>query len=151
MPGKRGRAGQAGQAIVELIVVVPLLLIVLLGLIEVGRIGDFAIRVANAARAGVQYGAQNIATASDTQGMQNAANADAQYAAITSVAAPTYCTCADGTASTCLATDCAASHRIQWVSVTASGTYVSPLNSQFLPAVLRSLTIRQTAVMRVAE
>jgi Flp pilus assembly protein TadG len=145
------KSADKGSAIVEMVVIAPVLLFLLIGLIEVGRIGDYAIRVANAARAGVQFGAQNEATAGDTQGMQNAANADAQYSGITSVAAPTFCQCADGTASTCGQGDCATSHRLQWVQVTATGTYTSSLNSQFLPAPLRSITISRTATMRVAQ
>ena len=141
----------AGSALVELALIAPLLLILLIGLVEVGRLSDYAIRIANAARAGVQFGAQNEATAGDSQGMQNAANTDAQIAGITAVAAPTYCECADGTASACQQGDCAASHRLQWVSVTASGTFATALNSSFLPAPLRSITISQTAIMRVAQ
>jgi Flp pilus assembly protein TadG len=141
----------AGSALVEMVVIAPLLLFLLIGLIEVGQIGDYAIRVGNAARAGVQFGAQNEATAGDTQGMQNAANADAQYASITSVAAATFCQCADGTASTCQQGDCATTHRLQWVEVTASGTFASALNSKFLPANLKSITISRTATMRVAQ
>jgi Flp pilus assembly protein TadG len=140
-----------GAALVELAVVVPLMLLLLLGLVETARIADYAIRVGNAARAGVQYGAQNLATASDTQGMQNAANADDGMASIIIVAAPTFCECADGTASACQPGDCAASHRLQWVKVTASGTYLSSLNSLLLPPALRSVTISQSAYMRVAQ
>jgi Flp pilus assembly protein TadG len=140
-----------GSALAELVVIAPLLLLLLIGLIEVGRIGDYAIRVGNAARAGVQFGAQNEATAGDTQGMQNAASADAQNAGISSVAAPTFCTCADGTASSCLQGDCPASHRLQWVEVTASGTFATTLNSSFLPPPLRSITISHAAIMRVAQ
>lgn len=139
-----------GSALVEMTLIAPLLLILLLGLIEAGKAGDYAIRVASAARAGVQYGAQNEATAGDTQGMQNAATADAEYAGISAVAAPTFCACADGTASTCQQGDCASSHRLQWVEVTATGTYTG-LNSPFVPANLRSITISQTAIMRVAQ
>lgn len=146
----RVKHAERGSALVEMTLIAPLLLILLLGLIEAGKVGDYAIRVANAARAGVQYGAQNEATAGDTQGMQNAATADAEYAGITAVAAPTYCACADGTASTCQQGDCATTHRLQWVEVTASGTYTG-LNSPFVPAPLRSLTISQTAIMRVAQ
>jgi Flp pilus assembly protein TadG len=147
---ERKRA-QAGSALVEFVVILPLLLILLIGLTEVGRIGDYAIRVGNAARAGVQYGAQNEATAGDTQGMQNAATADGQDPSISAVAAQTFCECADGTGSTCQQNDCATTHRLQWVQVTASGTLVSMLNSSFLPAPLRSITISQTATLRVAQ
>ncbi|MGH7684744.1 MAG: TadE/TadG family type IV pilus assembly protein, partial [Vulcanimicrobiaceae bacterium] len=76
-----------GTALAEMALIAPLLLILLLGLIEAGKVGDYAIRVTSAARAGVQFGAQNEATAGDTQGMQNAASADAQYAGITAIAA----------------------------------------------------------------
>ena len=141
----------AGSALAELVIITPLLLILLIGLIDVGRLGDYAIRVGNAARAGVQYGAQNEATAGDTQGMQNAANADAGEASITSVAAPTFCACADGTGSTCQQGDCAATHRLQWVKVTSSGTFAAAIASSFLPTPLRSITISQTAIMRVAQ
>lgn len=140
-----------GSALAELAIVAPLLLILLVGLAEVGRLGEYAIRVANAARAGVAYGAQNDATAGDAQGMQNAAAADAGDASITAVASATFCACADGTGSTCQQGDCPNSHRLQWVQVTTSGTFVSVLNSAFLPAPLRSVTISQTATMRVAQ
>jgi len=144
------RRADRGSALIEMVLITPLLLTLLLGLMEAGKIGDYAIRVANAARAGVQYGAQNEATAGDTQGMQNAAVADAQYAGITAVAIPTFCSCADGSASTCQQGDCAASHRLQWVEVTATGTYTG-LNSVFIPPQLRTITISQTAIMRVAQ
>lgn len=141
---------ERGSAIIEMAFIIPLLLILVLGLVEAGRLGDYAIHVANAARAGVQYGAQNEATAGDTQGMQNAANADAQYAGITSVAAPTFCTCADGTPSTCQQGDCPGSHRLQWVKVTATGTFTS-INSTLVPASLRNVTLTRTAIMEVAQ
>jgi len=141
----------AGSALVELTMIAPLLLLLLLSLIEVGRIADYAIKVGNAARAGVQFGAQNEATAGDTQGMQNAANADAQIAGLTATAAPTFCQCADGTASTCQQGDCAATHRLQWVQVTCTGTFSTGLHTAFVPASLENITISQTALMRVAQ
>jgi Flp pilus assembly protein TadG len=140
-----------GAALVEFAILVPLMLTLLIGLMEAGRLGDYAIKIANAARAGVQYGAQNGATASDTQGMQNAAGSDAGDATITSVAAATFCACADGTASSCQQGDCPTSHRLQWVSVTSSGTFTAVIGSSFLPSQLRSLSISQTATMRVAQ
>lgn len=147
---RRGRF-QRGSALVELVVISPLLLILLIGLIEVGRIGNYAIQVANAARAGAQFGAQDISTAADLQGQANAATADTQVPGVTASPVPTFCQCADGTASTCQQTDCATTHRLQWVQVTATGTYTTSLNSSFLPAPLRSITISQTATERVAQ
>jgi Flp pilus assembly protein TadG len=147
MSGRR----ESGSAIVELAVMAPLLLLLLLGIVDLGRYADTAIKVGNAARAGVQFGAQNEATAGDTQGMRNAATADAALSGLTAVAAPTFCQCADGTASTCQQGDCASSHRLQWVQVTASGTFSTGLDASILPSALRSLTISQTAVMQVGQ
>lgn len=140
----------AGAALAELVIIAPMLLLLLIGLIEAGRAGDKAIRVGNAARAGVQFGAQNIATAGDFQGIQNSANADAQDSAVTSIASNS-CQCADGTASTCLQGDCATSHRIVFVQVISTGTWSSLMNYNGLPASLKSFTITSTAIMRVAQ
>ncbi len=67
-----------GQSLVELAFVVPLLLLLLVGIIEIGRFAFYSILVSNAARAGAQYGAQSLASASDTVGIAAAANRDGQ-------------------------------------------------------------------------
>jgi Flp pilus assembly protein TadG len=71
------RRPERGQALLEMAVVLPLLLLLLLGIIEIGRYAELAIVVANSARAGAIYGAQNLATAADITGMQTAAQTDA--------------------------------------------------------------------------
>lgn len=145
--GRRSR----GSAIAEMVVIAPLLLLILVGLIEAGRIGDYAIKVGNAARAGVQYGALSLGSAGDAPGMQNAATADGESASITATANE-FCKCADGTASTCQPTDCATNHMVVFVQVTATGVFPSIFkNYQALPNSLRNLTITRKAVMRVAQ
>jgi Flp pilus assembly protein TadG len=144
-------ACERGSALAEMVIVLPMLVLVLLGLIEVGRYGAFTVLVSNAARAGVQYGAQNLGTAANTAEMQNAALADAQSPAGLSAVASNYCQCADGTASTCQPADCAASHRLVFVQVITTGTFASLTNYPGLPASLRSVTVSSTAVMRVAQ
>lgn len=144
------KRASAGAALAELVIIAPMLLLLLIGLIEAGRAGDKAIRVGNAARAGVQFGAQNLAAAGDFQGMQNSANTDAQDNAVTSTAS-NFCQCADGTASTCQQGDCATSHRIVFVQVVSTGTWSSLLNYNGLPAGLKNFTIARTAIMRVAQ
>jgi Flp pilus assembly protein TadG len=141
----------SGTALAEIALVLPLLVLVLIGLIEVGRFGSYTILVGNAARAGVQYGAQNTVTAFDTAGMQNRAKSDGQNITGLTATASSFCQCADGTASTCLATDCSTSHRIVFVQVLTSATIPSLTNSAFLPASLRTTTIQGKAVMRVAQ
>ena len=59
-----------GQASVELALSLPLLLMMFLVVVETGRAFYIAISVGNAARAGVQYGAQSLSTAADNAGMQ---------------------------------------------------------------------------------
>lgn len=141
----------AGSALVEMALVAPLLLLLLVGLMEAGRAGNFAVEVGNAARAGVQYGAQNHVTAADATGMQNAASADAQGAGV-SAAGSFFCQCEDGSASTCGQTNaCSSNHQDLYVQVVATGTMASPLNYPILPSALRVITITRTATMRVTQ
>ncbi|HEY6234219.1 MAG TPA: TadE/TadG family type IV pilus assembly protein [Candidatus Elarobacter sp.] len=143
--------GDSGSALAEIALVLPLLVLLLIGLVEVGRFGNYTILIGNAARAGVQYGAQNTVTAADTTEMQNAALRDGQNLAGLTATASAFCQCADGSVSTCLATDCPASHRIVFVQVLTSASVPSLTNSSFLPAALRTITIQGKAVMRVAQ
>ena len=139
----------AGAALVEFTLVAPLLILLLIGIVEVARYATFAIMVGNAARAGVQYGAQNMVAAMDSSGMQSAAANDAQnIAGLNTPSAGYYCKCADGTASTCAATDCANSHRLVYVTVTVSGIFHSMLK---FPSVQNTFPVSATATMRVAQ
>lgn len=139
--------GQRGVALVEIAIILPLLLLLAIGGVEIGRYANYANIAANAAHAGVQWGAQSLMTASDNFGMRNAAALD--WGTATGLyAAPThYCQCSDGTASTCLETDCPLPlHRILWVQVIVTGNLTSLLAYPGLP---RTFTISKTAVMRV--
>ena len=146
-----------GSAVVEFVLILPLLLMLLVGLIELGRYGDYSIKVSNAARAGVSYGSQNITTAADDVGMQNAALVDAQNLASVTATSRHYCLCSAAGSSTCLAGDCPASatfptnRRYVYVEVDTSGTLASLFNYSALPASLRTITVTSKAVMRVAQ
>jgi Flp pilus assembly protein TadG len=137
-----------GSAIAEMAIIVPMILILLIGLTEVGRYAQYSILVSGAARAGVQYGAQNLVTAADLSGMRTAALNDGQNAPGLSATATSYCSCADGTASTCLAADCPGSHRLVFVQVDSTGTIQSLLHVPYLPT---SQTVTSRAIMRVAQ
>jgi Flp pilus assembly protein TadG len=69
---------ESGASLVEFAVFAPLFAFLLVGLIEIGRFMFFSILAANAARAGAQYGAQDLTTAFDTSGITNAALQDGQ-------------------------------------------------------------------------
>jgi Flp pilus assembly protein TadG len=145
---KRPHRHSRGQAAVELALSVPLLITLFLLVVETGRAFYIAISVSNAARAGVQYGAQNLTTATDNTGMQNAAIADAANISGMTATASHFCQCSNGSASTCLSTDCAGSHRLMYAKVTTSAIY-APITSW--PGVLPSITIPGQATLRVAQ
>ncbi|HZC46269.1 MAG TPA: TadE/TadG family type IV pilus assembly protein [Candidatus Acidoferrum sp.] len=137
-----------GQASVELALSLPLLLVMFLVVVETGRAFYIAISVSNAARAGVQYGAQNLTTAADNAGMQSAAANDAPNIAGMTAIATHFCVCSDGTASTCLATDCAGSHRLLYTQVNTSASYAPMINFM---GILPAMTIPGQAVLRVTQ
>ena len=148
MPRLLNRRPARGQASVELALSIPLLLMMFLVVVETGRAFYIAISVANAARAGVQYGSQNLTTAGDSAGMQTAAINDAPNIVGMTATATHFCVCSDGTASTCAATDCASSHRLLYTQVNTSAPY-SPL-IHFM-GILPTMTVPGQAVMRVAQ
>ena len=140
---------QRGVALVEIAIIIPFLLLLAIGAIELGRYANYANLAANAAHAGVQYGAQSLASASDTAGMQNAAKIDWGTATGFTATASHFCKCSDGTASTCLYTDCPLPlHRILWVQVVVTGSLNSILA---YPALPRTFAISKTAIMRVDQ
>lgn len=142
------RRSVRGQASVELALSLPLLLIMFLVVVETGRAFYIAISVANAARAGVQYGSQNLTTAADSAGMQTAAANDAPNIVGLTAIATHFCVCSDGTASTCAATDCASSHRLLYTQVNTSAPYSPLINFM---GILPTMSVPGQAVMRVAQ
>lgn len=145
---RRRRPRARGQASVELALSLPLLLMMFLVVVETGRAFYIAISVANAARAGVQYGSQSLTTAADTAGMQAAATNDAPNLTGMTATATHFCQCSDGTASTCLATDCAGSHRLLYAQVNTSAPYSPLINFM---GILPTMTVPGKAIMRVAQ
>jgi Flp pilus assembly protein TadG len=138
-----------GGAAVEAAIIGPMILFLAMGLVEMGRYADKSILVANAARAGVQYGTVNLSSAFDNTGMQNAALADGERLTGLTAVATHVCQCSDGSASTCAAGDCPYPlHRIVWVQVDTTGTFTSLIN---YPGVPQSLTIRGHALMRTGQ
>jgi len=69
---------RSGTSTLEFAIFAPLLCLMLVGMIDTGRYCYVAILAANAARAGAQYGAQNLETAYDTPGITSAAVADGE-------------------------------------------------------------------------
>lgn len=126
------RGSESGQALAELTVAGSLLILLLLGAIEFGQVAYSSIEVSNAAKAGVQYGAQNQGTASDTPGIQIAAAAAAPDLTITFPVAPSpnpSCQCSDGSQmnSNCLTIVCpATTHIVETLTVNTQAV-VTPM------------------------
>ena len=104
---------ESGQAFIELALTVPFLVLLLLGAAELARVAYMAIELSNAAKAAVQYGAQNPTTAVDVSGMQTAAQLEAPdlYNASSTTnftVTPTHsCVCSSGAAAPkCALADC---------------------------------------------
>jgi Flp pilus assembly protein TadG len=133
-----GIKSDSAQAIVELAFVLPVASFLLVGTIEVGRLANTSIVLDHAARAGVQYGAQNRVTASDNTGMTQATEQDASGISNLTVTPGHFCVCSDGSSSTCQPTDCASSRILEYVKVNTQARMHTLLPYPGLP---RSYTI----------
>jgi Flp pilus assembly protein TadG len=138
---------ESGTSLIEFALVAPVLIFMLIGLIEVGRYAYFSIVAANAARAGVQYGAQSLTTAQDTAGMTSAALQDGQNIASFTASPAPLCSENGGALQACTTNGTApASGTVYYVKVQVSGTFKSLLS---YPGIPTNVPISGSAVMRV--
>lgn len=137
--------GRQGSAMLELAVAFPLLLFLAIGAGDYARFYKTGIQVANAARAGAQYGAQNDATSGDISGMRAAAINDGDNTI--AVTPSQFCSCPDGTTPICATGLCGASGAPQvFVKVVATKTINTTIR---YPGLRTSLTARDSAILRV--
>jgi Flp pilus assembly protein TadG len=139
---------QHGSSLVEVAVAVGLFTVMLIGATEFGWLAYQSIEVSNAARAGVQFGAQSRTHAADISDVQAAATQDAANVHGIAAAATYFCQCANGGTSTCAVTDCSTSRIIEYVQVNTSATVTPPVTLPLLP---RSYALTGKAVMRVEQ
>ncbi len=144
---------ESGASLVEFALVAPVLILLLVGMIEIGRFAYYAILAANAARAGVAYGAQNVQTALDTTGIKNAVIADGQslanWSAANAITVKQLCSVNGGTPTLCVTGSSGpAAGTVYYVSVQVTGTFKSLLSYPGLPP---SLPVSGNAIMRVAS
>ncbi len=139
---------ESGTSVIELALVLPVLAFLLIGLIEVGRYAYYAIVAANAARAGVQYGAQSLTTAQDTSGMQNAASQDAMGLASLTANAQYLCSQNGGTPVACANGTAPTSSNVYYVKVQVTGTFKSLMS---YPGIPTNVPVSGGAIMRVTS
>jgi Flp pilus assembly protein TadG len=134
-----------GTATIEFALIAPLLLLLAAGVVDYTTLMRDAIAVADAARAGAEYGSLASANASDIAGMQTAAlNAAPDIKGLTATAAKV-CRCSDGTAVNCGTGSCATGSVRTYVQVTASTTLTPIFSYSQLPF---SGAVATTATMR---
>jgi Flp pilus assembly protein TadG len=128
--GRRAAAGsQRGGSLVEMAFMMTFLMLLLIGVIDMGRAFYLSMEVADAARAGAQYGYESAATMSDSAGISTAANADAPDVSGLTVTSSHGCMCSDGsgpnvncgTPPTCSS----GFHVVNYVKVNTAATYTT--------------------------
>jgi Flp pilus assembly protein TadG len=136
---------ESGQTLLEVALIIPVLLLLLIGIIEIGRLAYYRIEVSNAARAGAQFGAQNLADAADQPDITTAAQNDAPDIAST-LSITSQQQCATSASATPAFATCPAAY--VWVQVNSSYT----LNTLFsYPGLPTSFTLNSQATMPVSQ
>jgi Flp pilus assembly protein TadG len=111
-----------GQALIETTLSALFLMLLIFGATEFARLAYAAIEVSNAAKAAVQYAAQNSATSGDSGGVQNAASNDAPNLTVTATLQPLSTVCSDGSAYSA-STGCTTGFAVTTVTVKTTTTY----------------------------
>src|SRR5438046_8950559 len=89
-----------GIALTEFVLVLPLAFVLFIGILDFGRVFYTAMTVSHAARAGVQYGAQDNIKSGDFPGMEQAARTAAGgVTPLRTMTAERHCRCMDATGS----------------------------------------------------
>ena len=128
-PRRRLTRRESGGSVIEVALLAPVLMLIFFGMIDLGRWVFLGIEVSSAARAGAQFGAQSLANAYNTAGVQAAAQADVPDIPGLSVTPSTtncWCGSAPGTVVTCgvyPSNPCTNSSQIVLLQVTTSATY----------------------------
>ncbi len=154
-----------GLALTEFVLVTPLAFLLFIGVLDFGRVFYTAMTVSHAARAGVQWGAQDNVRSGDFAGMRLAASDAAGDVSDVTKTACRYCKCADGRggcsscsgdsvlgtatdrcsdASGCLSA-CPLDAPQVYVSVRAAKTFTTLFP---YPGVPRTTQLNRTAIMR---
>lgn len=142
------RHSEHGGAMVELAVVLPVLILISIGVMDYGRVYFTSIAVANAARAGAEYGAQNLGTYSDKHSdMQAFAQADGSEVGAITVTSARVCRCGSTVVTCSTTSECGGGYgpAMLFIEVTASKTVPLLLNYPGLPS---SVSISRKAVWR---
>ena len=148
--GRLGALGQRGQALAELAICLPFLLVLLIGTVDFCRIFYTSMMLTQAARTGVQYGAQSKSKATEYSNMENAAIEAAtdlsHLGQAVTADATSSCECADGTAIDCDDTCIGEGNPRVFVTVTVGYTF----HMRFpYPGIPNNVALTRTATLMV--
>jgi Flp pilus assembly protein TadG len=137
-----------GSSLVELALMVPVFTALLIGAAEFAALEFDGIEVSNAARAGVAYGSQSAATASDLSGMQAAALNDGPDVPGLNASAIQFWSCANAPSIqyTSIPTCSTGNRVLHYVQVTTSAKITPSIH---LPGLPTAFNLNGLAIMRV--
>jgi Flp pilus assembly protein TadG len=126
-----------------------------IGTADIASVIYDSIEVSNAAHAGAVFGMTSATNASDTSGIQAAAQSEAADFGTNLIATPTIywaCATAQGgtqyTTQSAATTGCSASHPLEFIQVVASVSATPPVHFPLLPS---TFAMSSTSVMEVEE
>ncbi len=150
---KRLIRSERANSMIEFALVAPVFIFMLVGVIEMGRYTYLAVLAQHAARAGVQYAAQNLETAADASASgpatASAASQDAQSLSQWKVTSWVTCT-NNAQVAPCPAnnTGSVSAGLVYYVGVKVTGTFKSLLS---YPGIPNNVPITASAIMRVGN
>jgi Flp pilus assembly protein TadG len=137
-----------GASMVDMAIAAPVLALILVIGTDFGRLYYTNIEVANAARAGAQYGSQSLIAAADSPGMSTAAKTDGANLTGMTVTSK-QCTCMTSTTvAACDASYCTSNPQATFVEVDTNETFHTILT---YPGVPSSIALAGKAIMRVEQ
>ena len=135
---------ERGNAFLEMALALPFLLLAAIGVAEFGRVYFNAIRVANAATAGAQFGAQNSGSA-DPDNIRQVVRNDAEDQSLV-VTSNAVCRCPGSDAPVACSDTCAGYGPPQYfIEVTTSKSHSFLLR---YPGIPQTITVTRTATIR---
>jgi Flp pilus assembly protein TadG len=146
MTGFRDRRSlKKGGAAVELVVVFPVVLLLLVGVIDYGRVFYTSVTVANAARAGADWGQFEVGHQIATDTIKARAQLDGNDAGTLTLAARRFCECGIGGANASCSICAGGAAPDVYVEVTATKSV-----SMFLPypGLPNTISVSRTATFR---
>ena len=135
----------AGQAATEMAFLIPVLALLLVAITDFGRVYSMSVAVNNAARSGVEYGAQDAINSQDIAGMQKVSMNDMSGIAGASATAQNFCECPGSSARFACPQQQACKGQLAYVQVQTAASFKTILS---YPGVPSPVTINATAIMR---